>query len=145
MLRGFLMHPIVLTVFFTWVAAGVLKYLSASFKKGSGKVSLFNELFTTGGMPSGHSASVSSLTAAVFFLEGVSVLFLACLVFSLIVIRDSFGVRWSVGEQAKILNKLAKHDHVQDKVRVVLGHTLSQAFAGIILGVVVAVVVHLLV
>ena len=73
----------------------------------------------------------------------IRALFVACIVFSLIVVRDSFGVRWSVGQQAEFLNRLAKKNHVQEKVKVVLGHTLSQAVAGIVLGALVALVVHM--
>jgi acid phosphatase family membrane protein YuiD len=58
------------------------------------------------------------------------------------VIRDSFGVRWSVGQQAKIINKLISHDHLHEKARVIAGHTVTQVVAGILLGIAIALVVH---
>ncbi|MBN1275762.1 divergent PAP2 family protein [Candidatus Woesearchaeota archaeon] len=142
MLLELLTHPLFLSAFCTWLAAGAIKFAVVSVNGGN-RPSFAEELFKTGGMPSGHSAVVAATTMSVFFLQGVSTLFLVCAVFSIIIIRDSFGVRWSVGQQAKVLNKLAQKEKLHEKVKVVLGHTLSQAVAGIILGVIVAVVVHL--
>ena len=43
--------------------------------------------FRTGGMPSSHTASVTSMTAAIYFLEGPSNLFMVSLIVSSIVIE----------------------------------------------------------
>ncbi|MEK6822257.1 MAG: divergent PAP2 family protein, partial [Nanoarchaeota archaeon] len=53
---------------------------------------LWRSFFQPGGMPSSHSALVSSLVTAVGFTEGLeSTLFIVTLVFALIVMYDAFG------------------------------------------------------
>lgn len=65
--------------------------------------------FSTGGMPSSHSAAVASLTTAVGILEGVtSIPFAISFVFGVIVMFDASGVRRQAGKQAVVLNQLIK-------------------------------------
>ncbi|RRT58548.1 hypothetical protein B296_00046512, partial [Ensete ventricosum] len=60
-------------------------------------------LFTSGGMPSSHSALCTALTASVALNHGVSdSLFPVCLGFSLIVMYDAIGVRRHAGMQAEV-------------------------------------------
>lgn len=139
----FLTSPAFISVFAAWVIAGISKYAIALIHDHR-KASLLNELMRTGGMPSAHSATVSAVTTSVWYAEGFSTLFFVALVFSILIIRDSYGVRWSVGEQAKIINKLIKREQMHEKVEVILGHTVSQANVGILLGVAVAVAANLL-
>lgn len=139
----FLTNPVFVSIFFAWLLAGLLKYVLA-IAQGK-KASFASDLVRTGGMPSGHTALVVALSFSVLFAEGFGSLFLACAVFSAIVIRDSFGVRFSVGQQAKVLNDLVKHDHLHEKVKVVAGHTLWEVAAGSLLGVAIAVAVNLVV
>ncbi|WP_339228635.1 divergent PAP2 family protein [Oceanobacillus sp. FSL K6-2867] len=65
--------------------------------------------FSTGGMPSSHSAAVTALTTAIGIIEGVtsSVFALAC-IFSVITMFDASGVRRQAGEHAAVLNRLIK-------------------------------------
>lgn len=102
----------------------------------------FTPFWTTGGMPSSHTAIVVALTTAVAFEVGVSALFFACSIFSLIVIRDSMGVRASVGEQAKLLNALSSKFKLRTKVSIVLGHTPFQVVIGFCIGLAVAVALY---
>jgi acid phosphatase family membrane protein YuiD len=141
MLRELLFHPIFVALVATWLVASLTKWVVA--KAQGRKTTLADEFLVTGGMPSSHSALVSTLTVGVFIEEGPSALFFACLVFSAIVIRDSVGVRRSVGEQAQALNRLLKKGKMQAKVDVVLGHTTLQAIAGILLGTALAVLTRL--
>lgn len=98
-----------------------------------------------GGFPSSHSAVVSCLTLSVFFEEGYSIIFFACLVFSLIVINDSFRVRKETGDQAKVLNKIIVNEKLSfPKLLEREGHTKGQVFAGIILGLLVTIIVYVL-
>ncbi|HLQ97174.1 MAG TPA: divergent PAP2 family protein [Candidatus Dormibacteraeota bacterium] len=65
--------------------------------------------FSTGGMPSSHSAAVASLTTAIGILEGVtSIPFAIAFVFGVIVMFDASGVRRQAGKQAVVLNQLIK-------------------------------------
>ena len=130
------MNEIFIAIVISWVVCSLIKFFITKEK-----LSFFEAFMVTGGMPSSHSSIVSSLTTTIYFLEGFSNLFFVSLVFSGLVIRDSFGVRKSVGEQAALLNKIAKHDHVPGKVKIVMGHTLFQVIAGILLGVIIGVIV----
>jgi uncharacterized protein len=99
--------------------------------------------FDTGGMPSGHSAITTALTVAIGFETGPSPLFFACAIFTLIIMRDSYGVRKSVSDQADILNALTSEMKVHRKVKIVLGHTPVQVFVGFILGLIIPTLVYL--
>lgn len=100
----------------------------------------FNDLIVTGGMPSTHSALVSSLAAIIFLEQGLSALFLVVLTFSLIVLRDSMGVRRSVGEEGKAIEKIVKYERIKiDRFRYALGHTPVEVAAGLIIGFISAV------
>ncbi|RYG74501.1 divergent PAP2 family protein [Lentibacillus lipolyticus] len=65
--------------------------------------------FSTGGMPSSHSAAVAALSTATGILEGVdSNMFAIAAIFSIIIMFDASGVRRQAGEQAIVINQLAK-------------------------------------
>ena len=120
----------------------MIKYFIGLYRKdGRG---FAEQMFRTGGMPSAHSGGMIALSLSVWLLEGWSNLFFACAVISVLIIRDSFGVRWSVGQQAKTINKIITHEHMHEKVKVVMGHTVIQTSMGIVLGAVVAVLVYFL-
>lgn len=63
--------------------------------------------FSSGGMPSSHSAAVTSLSTAIGIIEGVgSSFFAVSVVFSAIIMFDAAGVRRHAGEQAVVLNRI---------------------------------------
>lgn len=65
--------------------------------------------FSTGGMPSSHSASVTSLATAIGIENGLdSPFFAIAAVLSIIVMYDATGIRRQAGEHATILNQLVK-------------------------------------
>ena len=100
----------------------------------------FNHLIVTGGMPSTHSALVSSLAAIIFLEQGLSALFFVVLTFSLIALRDSIGVRRSVGEEGKAIEKIVKYEKIRmDRLRYALGHTPVEVAAGLLIGFISAV------
>lgn len=120
--------------------AQCIKFLLAMFR-GEYRPSL---LFASGGMPSVHSATVTSLATVALIDGGVSSpLFGVAGVFAAIVIYDSLGVRRAAGEQAKVLNVLisdlsssgavkvpGKYGHLRE----VLGHRPLEVLIGMILG-----------
>lgn len=101
-------------------------------------------IWRTGGMPSSHSAVVCSLTTSTGISEGISSnLFVFCLFFALVVLRDALGVRRAAGIQAKALNKLGKQ--VANKIglefhsiKEIQGHTPMEVLVGAILGIFIA-------
>ncbi|XP_072085137.1 uncharacterized protein [Arachis hypogaea] len=105
----------------------------------------------SGGMPSSHSATVTALTASVGFQEGFGgPLFATALVLALIVMYDATGVRLQAGRQAEVLNQIvyelpAEHPLAESRpLRELLGHTPPQVMAGGLLGILTAVIGHLI-
>ncbi|MFP4118949.1 MAG: divergent PAP2 family protein [Candidatus Woesearchaeota archaeon] len=91
-----------------------------------------------GGMPSTHSAIIGSSLTGIFLVDGISMLFVFACAVGIIVLRDSFGVRFAVGENAKVLEQIAP-DKFKGRVRVDEGHKPIQLVVGFALGVLVAV------
>ena len=105
----------------------------------------------TGGMPSSHSAIVTSLCTTIAFKNGLnSDIFLVSFVFLLVVVRDAFGVRRSSGIQAQKINELGKE--LEDNkaltnfkpLKEVNGHTPMQVILGCLLGFFVGLAFSLL-
>jgi uncharacterized protein len=97
---------------------------------------------TDGGMPSSHSALMSSLTTTIFFVEGISTIFYLALFTTFIVAKDAFGIRQQSGKQAKLLLKVVHKVKVSDieHIKVLLGHTKMQVLAGILFGMTIAMI-----
>jgi uncharacterized protein len=102
----------------------------------------------TGGMPSSHAAGVSALSTSIGVAYGFdSALFAVTLVFTLIVLFDAQGVRFSTGKMAEVLNKMLDDIYwkkrLDDKqLKEFLGHTPIEVFAGIALGIIVSLLLY---
>ena len=67
----------------------------------------FKRIVGAGGMPSSHSAVVTSLATMIGKSEGInSPIFGLAIIFAFVVMYDATGVRRAAGKQAKILNKI---------------------------------------
>ncbi len=105
----------------------------------------FSWLFSTGGMPSSHTASVMTLSTLCGFYKGFdSVLFGVTLYFSLIIMYDAAGLRRAAGLQAKVLNKILKEIGQKKNIfpmrlKEFLGHTRLEVFVGALLGIAIGV------
>lgn len=97
-----------IAIFFTQL----IKYpISFLFNKKGAKIDIVT---STGGMPSSHSAAVTSLITALIFEYGFSSPHVAiATIFGVIVMFDSMGVRRQSGEQGIVLDILAKK-HLQE-------------------------------
>lgn len=111
----------------------------------------FTRLVGDGGMPSGHSATVSSLATAAVLVYGLgSFEFAIALVFAIVVCKDAMGVRLETGKQAAIINDIVEAFNVltseeklpDAKLKEFVGHTPLQVIAGILLGIVNAVLLY---
>ena len=127
-----------------WLSAQIIKSIIAFASKE--KLSLTQILFSNGGMPSSHSASVMALWTAALCKEGVgSSIFAVTTLFAIIVMNDAVGVRYETGEQAKLLNRIAKKifsgepEQVNTGLKEMVGHTPFQVIMGALLGVGVAI------
>ena len=142
-----LSSPVFLSAFSSWFIAQVLKscIMLVRNRPRTAKEILVHIFWSTGGMPSSHSAVVSSLATAAAFVEGVdSTLFFVTLFYAMLTFRDALGVRRAAGAQARVLNQLirdlGKHHALRSKpVKEIHGHTLSEVFVGALLGFFIAV------
>lgn len=106
----------------------------------------FKRILGAGGMPSSHSAVVTSLATMIGKTQGItSPIFALSVIFAFIVMYDAAGVRRAAGKQAKLLNKLIEtpglsNIQVQEKLVEVLGHTPTQVIVGAIVGIVAGVI-----
>ena len=106
----------------------------------------FKRVFGAGGMPSSHSAIVTSLATLIGKEYGFgSGIFAVSLIFAFVVMYDAAGVRRAAGKQAALLNKLIetpglKPLEVQGKLVEVLGHTPFQVIVGALIGIVVGLI-----
>ena len=101
-------------------------------------------------MPSGHSATVTSLAVMVGIVSGFdSVAFAISAILAIIVMHDATGVRLETGKQvasiisiAEVLNDYfsERDERIKtDKLKVLVGHTPLQVLFGALLGVAIAV------
>ncbi len=110
----------------------------------NGKIN-FRVLVETGGMPSSHSALVTTLATCVGQVQGWgSTEFAIATIFAIIVMYDAAGVRQAAGKQAKVLNQIVDEmfqehpEFNEDRLKELLGHTPVQVIVGSILGVGIA-------
>ncbi len=106
-------------------------------------------VFSTGGMPSTHSAFVSGIALAVGLFSGFSTpAFAVAFALSTIVISDAVGVRRQAGFQAQrinlILNEVLKGKQLsQSQLKEVLGHSPFEVGAGVAVGMVIVFLIWL--
>ncbi|AFM01224.1 MULTISPECIES: divergent PAP2 family protein [Desulfitobacterium] len=101
-------------------------------------------LFSSGGFPSSHSATVSALAIGVGKYYGwSSPIFAIAVIFGMIVMYDAAGVRRAAGKQAEVINQLVEElyqqmSHLsQERLKELIGHTPFEVFAGAIVGIIV--------
>lgn len=152
-LMAFLQNPVWLACVFSWLIAQFIKTsISLIYGRIHSLTDLFeNLIWKTGGMPSSHSALVTSLCVTIGFRNGISSdIFIFSLVFFFVVIRDAFGVRRSTGIQAKKINELGSElsrKNIISSYKVlkeVLGHTPTEVICGCVLGFFVGLAFSLL-
>jgi len=101
-------------------------------------------ILSYGGMPSSHAAVVTSLTYVMGYYEGLnSSSFAISLVLTLLILRDATGIRWQLGNNSKVINRLIKElpDDREYSFPILnerFGHRNIEVFFGIIVGLVFA-------
>lgn len=100
-----------------------------------------------GGMPSSHSALVTSLATVVFLADGFSTAFGISVILAIIVIRDAFGFRGYLSEHGQVLNKLIKDlpDEEEYKYPILeetIAHTWAQLIVGGLLGIIITLIYY---
>jgi hypothetical protein len=118
-------------------------------------------IFSTGGMPSSHSAFVTALTIGVGLTQGVTGPYFAIsFVLAGVVIHDSVGIRREAGRHATVLNQMkTEYDVlvneisrgrerddkvVETKLKELLGHEPVEALSGTLLGAIITLAFYFL-
>ena len=137
-----LINPLV-----AWLIAQIIKFFLYLIMN---KEIRFERIFGDGGMPSGHSATVSALTVTSMLEYGVgSFQFAISGILAIIVMHDASGVRLETGKHAKAINEIFEmlqtfgddtEEIKMEKLRELVGHTRLQVFCGMLLGIAVALI-----
>ena len=108
-IKLFFTNRILIAGLLGWAAAQVLKtiiYLIIN------KELRLERLFGDGGMPSGHSATVSAVALSTGLECGFdSAVFAVAFIMAIIVMHDAAGVRLETGKQAKVINDMMEMFH----------------------------------
>src|SRR5690554_2083292 len=137
--------------FITALAAlSAAQLIKVQMKRRKTGITDWGTLFETGGMPSSHSAAVTSLAAYIACEKGwKSMDFALSSLFGMIVMYDAMGVRRYAGEIAMEVNDLEvqverlSHDHYpgdyhrerKEKLKEMLGHMPAEVAGGAMLGI----------
>ncbi len=109
-------------------------------------------LMGDGGMPSAHSATVTSVAISAGFVAGWdSPVFAVAMILAIVVMHDAMGVRRETGKQAQVINSMmltfeelgAPDIPVEVKLKELVGHSPLQVFFGFLLGLTVSLVYFL--
>ena len=133
-------YSYLLTPLVAWLVAGSLKFAINSLRAGK----LAFGLIGYGGLPSNHSAIVSSMAALIAFKEGIQhPAFGVAIALAFIVLLDANSLRRQIGKQAQAINQLAREGNTAQAspLRERIGHTKLELAAGIVVGVLVAYVI----
>lgn len=143
-IKSFFSNYLLMSALLSWIGAQIFKVFTGMFKER--KFDLITLLFSTGGMPSSHSAVVCGLSVASIVLNGWdSPITAVTIVLAIIVMIDASGVRYETGKQAQILNKLIKEFFSPEiefntKLKELVGHTPFQVLMGALFGIACALI-----
>ncbi len=142
-------YYILLTPFF---AAGCAQIIKISIKQKGQKLKVKDFFkFTYSGMPSGHSALMLSAATIIGLTQGFkSPLFAFAFIMTILILNDAVRLRGYIGQHGEVLNELVKdlkdddyldnrYPHLKEKV----GHTPKQVLMGSLLGIFIAIIIHL--
>ena len=119
-----------------WLTAQIIKILLSLRQDGLS----WQDLITSGGMPSSHVTLVTSMALLIGISEGFySPLFGIVLTLWGVVVYDSMGVRRATGENTKMLRQIAERLKIGDQktaLVLALGHTPYQVAAGFVWGLI---------
>ena len=133
------MNKVLIAVLLAGFSAQLVKLILYWFKH---KSLSWHDLFVTGGMPSSHSAFVVSLATIIYLEEGVTSVFAVSLVLAVIILRDAYGVRRTVGYEGKEIQRLLKLHHLKSSFHYALGHTPLEVVVGSMVGFAFSLLVH---
>jgi acid phosphatase family membrane protein YuiD len=134
-------NPILAPALTAWLSAQLLKVLLTLILRRKLNLVLLVE---AGGMPSAHSATMTSVAVTTGLAAGFdSLLFGVTAMLALVVMYDAVGVRRAAGIQARLLNEIienffSEHYINRKKLKELIGHTPVEVFAGALLGIIIS-------
>lgn len=139
-----LSNHMLIAALLSWMAAQLIK--AAIYAIVNRKFDI-TRLVGDGGMPSGHSATVSALTVCAAIEYGLgSPAFAISFVLASVVMHDATGVRREAGKHAKALNELMEllnsDTPPEEKLKEFVGHTPLQVLLGAVLGAGIAMLFY---
>lgn len=144
---GLITNKFLLVSLSSWFVAQLLKTVLYAIET---KKLDWTRLFGDGGMPSGHSATVTSLSTFCGLNFGFdSFQFAVTAILAIIVCHDAMGVRLETGKQAMAINEIVEAFEflipkklTVENLKEFVGHTPLQVLMGITLGIVNASVMY---
>ncbi|EUK19441.1 divergent PAP2 family protein [Commensalibacter papalotli (ex Servin-Garciduenas et al. 2014)] len=134
-------YSYLITPFLAWLCTGSLKFLINSIKAKQ----LAFKLIGYGGMPSNHSAIVTSMASLIAFKQSInSPAFGVAVTLAFIVIMDANGLRRTVGKHAIAINQVNLNKTEMPPLRERVGHSKGEILAGICVGICVGYIAHLI-
>lgn len=141
-------NPVLFIALFAWALAQIIKVPIeyARYRRLN-----WGLMFSSGGMPSSHSALMTSVTLGTGLLYGFDTpVFALAFAISMIVIYDAAGVRREAGRHAEKINILINgffsgNAISEEQLKEVIGHTPGQVLGGVVLGIVITFLCYLLV
>lgn len=136
-------YTYIVTPFIAWLVAGSLKFVINSAKAG---LWAFGHI-GYGGMPSNHSAIVSSTATLIALREGIqNPAFGVAVTLAFIVIMDAKSLRRQVGKHAEAINSLSSEvEHkTHPALRERIGHSGWEILGGVAVGCLVSIGINAL-
>ncbi len=134
-------NPCIVACFTAWLTAQVIKVIIHTVVYKEFKIL---RLFGDGGMPSAHTALVTSMATMCGLTAGFgSAPFAVAFVLTVVVCRDAVGIRRQSEKQAKMLNFLVDtlddkepdYDLPDERLNTFIGHSPTQMVVGAIVGI----------
>jgi acid phosphatase family membrane protein YuiD len=133
-------NHILMDILTAWILAQFLKVPIHYLKTRQMKWAMW---FSVGGMPSSHSALVTSAALSAGINEGFNTaVFAIALTLAMVVVYDSMGIRRQAGFHAQQINLLVEellsgHPVSDKRLKEVLGHTPREVVGGVALGILI--------
>ena len=145
-LKDIVTNHMIIVPLISWAFSQIVKMVINVIRE---KKIVWKRIFTDGGMPSAHVATVVSLAVMCGWIYGYdNAIFAIAAVTAVVILRDSVGVRFQTGVnsraikelETKLNERLPEGEKIDlGKMKLVGGHTSMECLAGIIVGILVAV------
>lgn len=136
-------YSILIVPLFAGFLAQFIKFVIFSFKHGLN----WRFLFEYGHMPSSHTSMMSALIYLIGYSQGINTpAFATAFIIALLVISDALRLRMYIGSYGRTLNNLLDHLRIEDdfvgpnKLKERVGHRPSEILAGIVVGILTAII-----